>query len=395
MPEGEEHNQTLGGLGMGALSDETVEIDEQGNFVKATDPEGNEESVESQESQDTQEKSQENEGEGSGSDLQTELSELFEGKEDQDQSQEKETEESSSDEESPDSSSPFYSLANALREEGALQSVDDEKLKNIDNAKDLVDLLSDEFEESKNSYLSNLEATAKEAAEAIEKGVPLEQFKEAKAEEQYYENTSKEDLQESEDLQKEILKQDYKRRGFSDERADKIIKNLEDTGELQDESETSLKELKESKKQETEQLKQQAEQERQEQEKQRKQELNKLHENIQSKNEIIPGLELKGKTKDKIYESMTTPVGQDGEGNPLDAVMQAWINDPDYPVKVHYLHQITNGFTDFSKLINTSKKKAVEDLNQAVNTGGNKAPGKPKETNKRNEKDWSSILSNS
>lgn len=392
---------TLGQIGMGSLdTEEEIVVDDQGNPIDES-PNSEEETTTEEPTEDP---SQETEDEGEGVDEETLKEELesfkkeegeaeTEGSEESQGGEETDTEESPSEGGSPDSS-PYTSLASALKEEGALQNIDDEKLSEVKDAKSLVDLLHEEFENSKKDYLGNLEGTAKEVAEAIEKGVPLEKFQEKKSEEHYYMNLSEDDIASDEQRQKDIIKDEYLNRGLSEERADRLIENLEHTGGLEEEAKDSLKTLQDQKKQETERLKQETEQKKKEQEEQREKQLKELKEHLDKKDEIIPGVELKGPTKDKVYESMTTPVGKDDQGNPLDAVMQSWLSDPEYPVKLHYIHQLTDGLTDFSKLISQSKKKAISDLEQAVETGGNAAPGKPKGGRPGSKKDWSEILSN-
>ena len=389
----EQTNNPLGGLGMGALNnEEAIEIDENTNQpINKVDAEGNKIPLDQEESQEGTQETEEN-----NPSLQDELSDVAQEGESKEPEAQGDQEESPSEEGSSGSSpNPYLSLASALRDEGALQNIADEKLNEVEDASSLVNLITEEFESSKNDYLQNLEGTAKEVAEAIEAGVDPEDFRKAKSEEIEYTQLSDSDLEGDEEKQKSILETEFKNRGFSESRAQKFVRDLEHTGELEEEAKNSLKTLQEEKKKETEQLKEQAKEKERQQEEQRKEQLKQLESNIKEKQEIIPGMEINENMKSKVYNSMTTPVDQDDQGNPLDAVMKSWTTDPDYPIKVHYLHQLTNGFTDFSKLINGSKKEAVKDLEKAVKTGGKQTAGNPKPEPEPSNKDWSSILGSS
>lgn len=388
---GEETTNPLGDLGMGALdNEEAIEIDENNRPINEFDEEGNKVPINGTE--EGSEESEEDSEKGSDESLEEELGEFTGDKEGQEENK-TDTEGSPSDEGSSDSSpNPYLSLASALREEGALQNISDEKLKGVEDASSLVDLISEEFETSKDSYIQNLEGTAKEVAEAIEKGVDPEDFRKAKSQELEYTQLSNEDLEGDDEKQKKILEEEFINRGFSKDRAQKFVKDLEHTGELEEESKNSLKTLQEEKKKETEKLKEQAEKQREQQEEERKEQLKKLEGNIKEKHEIIPGLQINENMKSKVYQSMTSPVGEDDNGNPVDAVMKEWMSNPDYPIKVHYLHQITNGFTDFSKLLNGSKKKALKDIENSVETGGQRKAGNPKPSPDASNKDWGTIL---
>lgn len=391
----EQTNNPLGGLGMGALnSEEAIEIDESTNQpINKIDEEGNKIPLDQEEDSQEENSQEESKETQERSSLQDELSDLGqEGEESESEEQENQEESPSEEGSSGSSPNPYLSLASALRDEGALQNVSDEKLKGVEDASSLVDLISEEFESSKNDYLQNLEGTAKEVAEAIEAGVDPEDFRKAKSEELEYTQLTDSDLEGDEEKQKSILEAEFKNRGFSESRAQKFVRDLEHTGELEEEAKNSLKTLQEEKKKETEQLKEQAKERERQQEEQRKEQLKQLESNIKEKKEIIPGMEINESMKSKIYNSMTTPVDQDDQGNPLDAVMKAWTTDPDYPIKVHYLHQLTDGFKDFTKLINGSKKEAVKDLEKAVKSGGKQTAGNPKPEPDTQSKDWSSIL---
>ena len=46
-----------------------------------------------------------------------------------------------------------------------------------------------------------------------------------------------------------------------------------------------------------------------------------LEDTIEGTKEIVPGLDFNKTTKGKVFKSMTTPVGRDGAGNPVNRIV--------------------------------------------------------------------------
>ncbi len=398
-----EETNPFGNLSMNDLQNEVVTIGEDGSIKEDTSGTEEEETQEDEDkidiskfvTEETEEKEETEEGsEEEG--LKKELDEFKEA--DAEGSTEESSEEDSTEESTEESSteeSPYNKLANALRDEGVLSDIDEEKLKEIKDARSFVDTVSEQIEKSKNNYIESLDSDLQEVADAIEKGVPLDEYSRKKHEEKEYSNIDTEKLKEDEDLQKKVLKEDLTSRGYSEERADKFIEKFEDTGDLEEEALTSLDTIKEEKQKEIEELKKKQEQERERIMEENKKYMEKLKENVYNKDEIVPGLEANETIKNKVFESMTTPVDKDSQGNPLDTVMKSWMEDPDYAVKLHYLHNITNGFKDFSKIMNTAKSDAVKDLEKTVSKGQSGKTGKPASTksSSKTKENWQKVLS--
>lgn len=64
---------------------------------------------------------------------------------------------------------------------------------------------------------------------------------------------------------------------------------------------------------------------------------------------------------------MTTIVGEDPYGNPENAFMRARREDVvGFETRMYALFELTDGFTNFDKLVTTSKSKAIKDLEKAA-----------------------------
>lgn len=78
-------------------------------------------------------------------------------------------------------------------------------------------------------------------------------------------------------------------------------------------------------------------------------------------------MELNDAQRKSLYSSMTTPVAKDQHGNPLNRIVAARMENPmEFELKLHYLFDITKGFSDFSKLTSKGKKDSVKEFEQAI-----------------------------
>jgi uncharacterized membrane-anchored protein YjiN (DUF445 family) len=100
------------------------------------------------------------------------------------------------------------------------------------------------------------------------------------------------------------------------------------------------------------------------------QKLADLKTKVTETSEVIPGIKVNSTTKDKIFESMTTPIKSDSK-EPVNELMDKYANDQEYKMKLHALHVLTKGLTDFSKFTNSMKSSAIKELENSVNQEGN------------------------
>ena len=86
--------------------------------------------------------------------------------------------------------------------------------------------------------------------------------------------------------------------------------------------------------------------------------------------EFIPGIKANSSTSQKVYNSMTKIVGHDAQGNPLNAMSKARLDDPEKMEKIeHYLFEITKGYTDIKVLEGKVNTKNVKALGKKLKTG--------------------------
>lgn len=260
------------------------------------------------------------------------------------------------DDDSDSSSNLYSSLAGVIHEQGLLPSVDitKEEIKTVD---DLTRILSQEQDAQAlkryNEYITNLD---------VEKiAGPLKQTRELESVDADY-------LKENIEYAKQLIRNDYLSQGFDEDKTNRIINRLVDLGD-----EDLIDEALKAKESIVEQQSKIIEEEKQRQFKQREEaerEAVKAQEAIKKRvfeQDIVEGFKPTKAFREKMYNTMTTVIGEDPNGNPENAFMRARREDVvGFETRMYAFFELTNGFTDFSKLVNMSKSKAVSELEKAA-----------------------------
>lgn len=260
----------------------------------------------------------------------------------------------------------FTSLASALTEAGAFTSLEEEELKEIKDVNTLMSAISKQIQ---NNEFATLNEEQKKYLEATKAGVPLENYSQRKATAAQYNNLDDEKIKNAPAVQRELIKRNFLIKGFDIQTAEKYAdrsiaaeSGLEDAINAKKSlvaHEESLLQAEIDEAKETKRLALETE----------KLTLEKLKSKVNETPEVIKGIKVNSTTKDRIFNSMTTPVDIDGD-DPLNEVMKLYKEDSEYRLKMHALHVITDGFTDFSKFKQTSKSSAVKDLENKLNQTG-------------------------
>lgn len=282
-----------------------------------------------------------------------------------------EEEDESSEGDSGDDTSPnlYSSLATVLYDEGLLPSLDLAS-KEIKSPAELAEAFKAEIEAQSNLRL-----------EDYLKYVNLENIARSNTNLKSYSEIDDDKLDSDLELAKNLIYQDYINQGLSEERSSRLLNKLVDLGEdeLKEEARTSLESLKafESKQVETEKQEYQLrmKQQTEEQEKIQKQ----IKDSIYSSKELIEGLPLTNSIKDKVYKSMNDVVSKNPDTGELEnKLMKSRREDPlNFDLKLYYLYELTNGFSSFKNIVNSTKSKAVKDLEKTLRDTKVKDTGLP------------------
>mgnify|MGYP001370619944 FL=1 len=310
------------------------------------------------------------------------LEEVEEEEEEQEEEIEEEEKPSSTDPDKKQSSSPFTPYAKLLKEEGVLPNLNMEEFDGT--AEGLKTAMINEIVGAVEMYKETLPDRVKDLINNYEEGVPLEQLLKLDKEELQVLSLDEDKIKEDISLQKETVRNYLKKTSkFSDKKIDNQIQYYEDSGELEEEALNAATELKDLLKTEKEQAVEQAKQKEKMMQDQARQDLANLNKKIQDATEIIPGLKLNDKVKSELIKSMTVPAGKDKNGNPVNRIVAARMENPvDFEIKLHYLFEITRGFSDFSKLVEKGKKDTMKEFEEAIS----KTDGKMTEGTFQSEK---------
>jgi len=258
-------------------------------------------------------------------------------------------------------------FASALAEEGILPSLDQDKLANIKNFDDLAQAVRQEIQAHE---FAQLDDTQKRYLEALKSGIPTDDFLKMEKASQEIAKVTSSDLESNETLRREILQRHYQTKGLTADKAAKLTSRAFDIGEDLSDAQEALAELQEM---EGARLKNEIasrDKQRKDAEIANTKQLEALKkEIIEGKDDIIPGTNLTKQLRTKIYESMTKVVDHTKEGQPLNAVLKARMDNPkDFEMKLHYLFNMTNGFKDLSPLMRKAKSNAVNKFTESLST---------------------------
>jgi hypothetical protein len=295
------------------------------------------------------------------------------------------------------SSSPYLAFAKDRASEGVfLEFTDDDWVKLVeDNEGDeaaalrqlsqvsMVQMVQHQVE----AYKQSLTAEERALYEAKEKGIPIDEYGIAKRNFEKYSNIKKEDIADNEQLQEELVTKALELRGFSKEEIQEEIEGYKALENLEGKAEKALSGLPKIYESKIKDLETAAIAEEESRKDKLRQRVAKMKQMVDQIPEIIPGIKLTKPTREKIMQSMTTPVAKDEQGNPMNPVMATRAKNPEaFEMMLHYYHQMglfnidENGTIqpDFSKISKFEKTKATDHMRSIFETTEKQVSGKTK-----------------
>ena len=274
------------------------------------------------------------------------------------------------------SQNTFTSLASALKEAGSFIDITDEDLESITDADSLLVMFEKQL---KANEFSSLSETQKEYLEALELGVPHETYATTKSNADQYEKITDEHIISRPELGKELIKRSFLIKGFDAAKADKYASLATKGDSFQEDAVDARNALVAYENSKIEKEITTRKQAIIDNEKAAQEALANLKSTVLETSEVIPGLKVNSKQREKIFASMTTPT-KVTEDSALNSVMEKYSNDLEYKMRLHALDVVTKGFTDFSKFTKTAKTSAAKKLEkqlaqQGIITGSMKDGG--------------------
>lgn len=295
----------------------------------------------------------------------------------------------SDDDSSKTPSNKFSLFASTLKDEGVLDF--NEKEDKVESAEDLAKLIQDQIKKSEFSDLTN---DQKEYLDYLENGFNTDEYKENKKKFIEIENLKEENLEEKEDLQKDLIIRNYIENGMNEEKAKKIADRSFDLNSNLEDSKEALAEIEEREKKRVEQEKKKRESDIKKTQEKNKQNLENLKKRVyDEENEILPGVKYNKNIADKVYKNLTEPVEYDENNRPISAIAKARKEEGEleFERKLNSLFVITDGFKDFSTFSNTKKTNKVKEFEKSLQDSSTKTSGKGHSSSNSNS-DFDSTL---
>jgi hypothetical protein len=243
--------------------------------------------------------------------------------------------------------SPLYLHAATLLEEGILPTLnlEDFKGKKYSEAlKIIFDKQQEYFESGKNEYKNSLTDRQKEFLDMIEKGIPQEQVEHQISIEDTYSKITDEVLADDEELQEQIIIQNFRLKNLEDKQIDVFIEAAKEKKTLFEDAKKAKDNINAFIKSQKEEMIKAADNEHKEAEKREREMIAKVKTAVDGLTEILPGVKISAKEKTDIYELMTKPVeirNVNGKKIPVNIINKTREADPvDFNLRlIYYIQQ--------------------------------------------------------
>ena len=255
--------------------------------------------------------------------------------------------------------SNFYSsIATALKDDGVLPDLDDETLSEIKEPEDLAKAIEKTIE-------ARFDERQKRIDEALNAGLEPEEIRQYEVTLNNLNAIKEEHINDESDrgekLRKNLIYQDFKNRGYSDERAKREVEKSFNAGTDIEDAKEALESNKEYFSAQYQDLIKEAKEEAAEQERQVKEEAAQLKKAMLEDKELFKDITLDKSTREKAYQNITKPVFKDEDGVLYTAIQKYEHDNPvEFRKKLAILFTITDDFKDLGKLLNSKVKKEVK-----------------------------------
>lgn len=274
-----------------------------------------------------------------------------------------------------DKSSNFYSsIANALVEDGILQNLDEESLSKIKTAEDFAELFS-------NQIKSQLDERQKRVNEALDLGIEPTEIQKYERFINILNNITEEGLMseddEGENLRKNLIFQDCINKGFSRDKAAKMVERSFKAGTDIEDAKEALQDNKSFYKNQYNSILEEARKADLEEKENIKKQAAKLKTSILEEDKAFGEVTIDKVTRQKVYDSICKPIYTDPEsGMKLTAIQKYELeNRTDFLKNVGLLFVLTDGFKNINRLVDDKvkkeTKKSLRNLERTLSSRGN------------------------
>lgn len=267
-------------------------------------------------------------------------------------------EENTNSDESPASPNFYSSIAKALTEDGVFQNLDEESLKGVKDADTFKELVNKEVE-------NQLDGVQKRIANALKWGTEPSEIQRHEYYINFLTNQAPQQIAEhteqAENLRKTLIYQDYKLRGFTDERAHREVERSFKAGTDLEDAQEALKSNQEFWNNSYNKLLAQNKQEYEDMQEVARKESAEITEFLLGKNQVYGELTVDKSTRQKAYDFIMKPIELDEDGNKVTACQKMQLeNRADFYKNVALCYALTDGFKNLDKVTKQVSKKEAK-----------------------------------
>jgi len=256
----------------------------------------------------------------------------------------------------------FSSIAKALRDEGVFPDLSDDTLKDIKDAEAFRKMFDDHVANSLSERQKRIDAALNGGADTEEirnynNDLSINEFLNAKDTLDRLESES----EDGENLRKQVMYQDYINRGFSEERAKKLVMKSIDDGTDIDDAKEALNSCRDYYGKRVENYQQELENRKKTLKAQEEQQYSNLKKQIIDTEDFFGGVKVEKSIRQKAYDALTKPVYKDEDGNFLTAMQKYQRENPmDFMKNVALMYSLTDGFKNVEKLTKSKVKAGIK-----------------------------------
>lgn len=280
-----------------------------------------------------------------------------------------------------DSNSPnknFYSsIAAAFSEDGIFPDLDDETISKIKGPEDLADIVEKQIQ-------SKFDERQRRIDEALNAGMEPDEIKSYENTISYLDDIKDDDItaenENSENLRKRLIYQDFINRGWSKERAQREVTKSFNAGTDIDDAKEALTSNKDFFKGKYNSILDESRAAEQEEIQRTKEEAAKLKKSILEDKKVFGDVEIDTATRQKIFDNVSKPIYRDEDGNYLTAVQKYQVeNKADFLKNLGIIYTLTDGFKNLEGLVkskvNKEVKKGLRELEHTINNTARTSDG--------------------
>lgn len=252
----------------------------------------------------------------------------------------------------------FSSIAKAFADEGILPDLSEDEIGKIDSPESLREAIDKQIK-------AGLDERQKRIDAALDAGMETTEVKKYENTLNYLDSIKDEVLtaegEQSDNLRKQLIYQDFINRGYSKERATKMVERSFNAGTDIDDAKEALKSNREFFQDEYDSLVKEAKEAQQKEENNRKEQAEKLKKSILEDKKFFGEVEVDKSTRQKIFENISKPVYKDPESGEYYTALQKYEKDnrSEFLKNVGLLFTLTDGFKSLDKLVKGRVKKEV------------------------------------